>query len=541
MRLATSLEREAGSAGFAFDRDAPLAAGAIEPGPLRGETRTAAERTLGADLGDVRVHTGPDATAAARQAEATAFAFGTDIVFGARDSASFSQSRQLLGHELAHVVQQRRLGTMVQRQPEAQAPASQGPGRPAVETPEVASNPPWMKLTSEQGILPGDRIPGITDANRRYTDEDRSHLRIALRQRLALNKGRAPKFLETFSSGLVHVWTAYATQAVAEAAEKGGWSFLAKAASFAGRAVLLTLFPEELIVELVAEFGMETASEKAEEHFSKVVAVERTLEKLEEQAPFVAATITAAITPLMNILADGISYSDWLESAPLSELSLFRIPPLIPTLNESAVRTMVAQQLAGFAHEAESPRVAHGQQNVIETTLRIRQPGVASPTFVYYRPDDFTSERSGGRPRYRGPAALRKPMAGALVRTLLNVPLHVTLLGEPGALPEFRIDHPLSFPWGQAYELAASYETPFGLYTFAATTITRTADGVISVADGNLTTHLHLYQRVHPDADIEALIAEFARGINEPVSPQRTPKVAARELANFLAPSLYEG
>src|SRR5205823_4804508 len=83
-RLATSLERDADAAGTAFDREAPLAAGAIEPGPLRGETRPAAERTLGEPLGDVRVHTGPAAAAAAQRASATAFALGTDVVVGAR-------------------------------------------------------------------------------------------------------------------------------------------------------------------------------------------------------------------------------------------------------------------------------------------------------------------------------------------------------------------------------------------------------------------------------------------------------------------------
>lgn len=62
------------------------------------------ESFFGASFGDVRVHVGPEAPAIG----ALAFTLGSDIYFapGQYDPAS-PRGQQLLGHELAHVVQQR--------------------------------------------------------------------------------------------------------------------------------------------------------------------------------------------------------------------------------------------------------------------------------------------------------------------------------------------------------------------------------------------------------------------------------------------------
>jgi hypothetical protein len=111
-------ERAADTAGAAFDRDAPLAAGHIRPGPLSYVTRRAAEQALGASLPDVRVHIGGDAAMAVREAEAAAFTAGTDVFMGDQRAPGRSADRRLLAHELAHVVQQRREGASVQRAPQ---------------------------------------------------------------------------------------------------------------------------------------------------------------------------------------------------------------------------------------------------------------------------------------------------------------------------------------------------------------------------------------------------------------------------------------
>ena len=62
------------------------------------------ESALGADFSPVRVHTGPQA----ERLGALAFTVGTDIYFApGRYQPESMQGRQLLGHELAHVIQQR--------------------------------------------------------------------------------------------------------------------------------------------------------------------------------------------------------------------------------------------------------------------------------------------------------------------------------------------------------------------------------------------------------------------------------------------------
>ena len=76
--------------------------------PLDPALRGSFERALGQPLGEVRTHSGPEASEVARTAGVRAFARGPDIVLGqpAPRSGTFSE-RFLLAHEIAHVVQQR--------------------------------------------------------------------------------------------------------------------------------------------------------------------------------------------------------------------------------------------------------------------------------------------------------------------------------------------------------------------------------------------------------------------------------------------------
>jgi hypothetical protein len=77
-----------------------------EPGaPLDAASREFFEPRVGHDLSSVRVHTGRVAAAAARSIHARAYAAGDHIVFGAPQP-----TRDLLAHELAHVVQDRERG-----------------------------------------------------------------------------------------------------------------------------------------------------------------------------------------------------------------------------------------------------------------------------------------------------------------------------------------------------------------------------------------------------------------------------------------------
>ncbi|HXJ64320.1 MAG TPA: DUF4157 domain-containing protein [Actinomycetota bacterium] len=82
--------------------------------PLPPGVRAFFEPRFGRDFSGVRVHTGDDASRAARSVGAAAFTLGSDITFGSgRLQPDSDRGRRLLAHELTHVVQQ---GGAVQRQ-----------------------------------------------------------------------------------------------------------------------------------------------------------------------------------------------------------------------------------------------------------------------------------------------------------------------------------------------------------------------------------------------------------------------------------------
>ncbi|HYN20773.1 MAG TPA: DUF4157 domain-containing protein [Thermoanaerobaculia bacterium] len=79
--------------------------------PLDGSMRTELEPRFGHDFSRVRVHTDARAAESAGALHARAYTFGQDIVFGpGRYQPGSCAGRSLIGHELAHVVQQRRAG-----------------------------------------------------------------------------------------------------------------------------------------------------------------------------------------------------------------------------------------------------------------------------------------------------------------------------------------------------------------------------------------------------------------------------------------------
>ncbi|MFJ2345966.1 eCIS core domain-containing protein [Streptomyces antimycoticus] len=76
--------------------------------PLDTDTRGDMEARLGADFGDVRVHTGSAAHESAKEVGAHAYTVGNNVVFQ-RDAydPSSHQGSTTLAHELTHVIQQR--------------------------------------------------------------------------------------------------------------------------------------------------------------------------------------------------------------------------------------------------------------------------------------------------------------------------------------------------------------------------------------------------------------------------------------------------
>ncbi len=90
-------------------------------------TRGFMEPRFGQDFAAVRVHTGATAARSAEAVDAQAYTVGHNIVFGADRFAPGTQAgRQLLAHELAHVVQQGAARPMLQAKPKAKKPKKTG-------------------------------------------------------------------------------------------------------------------------------------------------------------------------------------------------------------------------------------------------------------------------------------------------------------------------------------------------------------------------------------------------------------------------------
>lgn len=169
--------------------------------PLDTSTRTDMEARLGADFGDVRVHTGGSAHASATEVGARAYTVGHHIVFqrDAYDTAS-DAGRTTLAHELTHVIQQRQGpvdGTesaggirvsdpsdrfeqeaaanaervMAAPAPDAQAPAHQ-PAAPAPAAPAA----PVQRLADDTAAadLPGTPVQRAAEEEEKEKDEEPS-------------------------------------------------------------------------------------------------------------------------------------------------------------------------------------------------------------------------------------------------------------------------------------------------------------------------------------------------------------------------------
>jgi Domain of unknown function (DUF4157) len=108
------LQKAAGNASVSAaldEQDPSLVKDVVSGGggaPLENDTRGFMESRLGADFGDVRVHTDGRASDSARAVQAHAYTVGNDVVFQSGQYAPDSDSgKRTLAHELTHVVQQR--------------------------------------------------------------------------------------------------------------------------------------------------------------------------------------------------------------------------------------------------------------------------------------------------------------------------------------------------------------------------------------------------------------------------------------------------
>lgn len=124
--------------------------------PLDVGTRAFFEPRFGYDFSNVKVHTDEKSAESAQAVNALAYTVGKDVIFGTGFYASGrNDSKKLLAHELAHVVQQNDASGTIMRSPNAQtvqAPTSV----PVPEYTEANFSPSVSQSTVTQSIKPSE-------------------------------------------------------------------------------------------------------------------------------------------------------------------------------------------------------------------------------------------------------------------------------------------------------------------------------------------------------------------------------------------------
>ena len=133
--------------------------------PLDQPTRAYMEPRFGQDFSGVRVHTDNEAALSARAVGARAYAVGRHVVF-ARDrfDPATSAGRQLLAHELAHVVQQDRLPI----------PVLQRDVDPETGTAWATLGPPLRQQAEDLSAQCGQRIVELLASQQKRASSTRS-------------------------------------------------------------------------------------------------------------------------------------------------------------------------------------------------------------------------------------------------------------------------------------------------------------------------------------------------------------------------------
>ena len=154
--LAKQIQRLPGrdSGGFTTDINLTQSDGR----PLSEATRAYMEPRFGVDFSNVRLHTEQRSQRNASDIQARAFTYGNDITLGRGESET---DRNLMAHELTHVIQQRGRESFGQRQTTVPSPAT--PSAPATPVATPAAPTPVKVKFEEKGDKYGydDR----TDAN----------------------------------------------------------------------------------------------------------------------------------------------------------------------------------------------------------------------------------------------------------------------------------------------------------------------------------------------------------------------------------------
>ncbi|HXP90033.1 MAG TPA: DUF4157 domain-containing protein [Fibrobacteria bacterium] len=132
--------------------------------PLDPEARAFFEPRLGADFGSVRIHSDASAAGSVRGLGARAFTVGSRLAFDSGQySPGTSDGKNLLGHELAHVIQQRNSGVAT-----LQAKGKPGPPSPTLLF-EMILSASGAKMTDKEARDSLDQYRKMTAKEREAT------------------------------------------------------------------------------------------------------------------------------------------------------------------------------------------------------------------------------------------------------------------------------------------------------------------------------------------------------------------------------------
>jgi outer membrane protein OmpA-like peptidoglycan-associated protein len=129
--------------------------------PLPNAVRAELEPRFGHDFGHVRVHTDDAAATSARALQARAYTVGSDVAFGAGQYApDHAAGRELIAHELAHVVQQARGGATPDAEARADRAATRALGGGSVDAAALGGAPAGLQAKPDEPAPEVDVVTG---------------------------------------------------------------------------------------------------------------------------------------------------------------------------------------------------------------------------------------------------------------------------------------------------------------------------------------------------------------------------------------------
>ncbi|MGZ5441090.1 MAG: eCIS core domain-containing protein [Thermoanaerobaculia bacterium] len=527
--------------------------GLAGPGePLSAATRGFMEPRFGHDFSHVRVHTDRTAGELAQRLLARAFTIGDRIFFAPGEfQPDHTKGKQLLAHELTHVVQQSECG---------QAHIQRSPG------PDVAM-PEWAITSAEP--LSGVPVPGYEQPRASYTEEDQNHFATLLDAREKDNNLNVGNFLGDYSSALLTLWTMHATEAMATAAAESGLSGLGKLLKFVIQESVIAI-SGFWAVRGLGHLGVEVVklmTAAAEEivggQVESAVAgsdVEKTRAEIDSLTKMVAEHLKALTVDVVGLLGGMALRGYRLGKASTADLGRFRLPPLFPDTPTKVVEAAVAQAIVGQLFGSWNyPRP--DEKNVITMTVE-PSPDLerfAYPNYVHF----FVSVPAA--PSLNAAQTLATKLRGRPIKEMPNVPLHITLASNENPVDVVRAalggmdDLALLGTFRQGQNMFGGYIEgseslidPSEVFVKAypsksPAVITRDGSGNISVLGGGLMEHLYLAVRVRPIKNLAQVIRELQMPQSPDLAPGalKTEAVSVEALAgqvhSYLFSSIYAG